>query len=199
MGVHREMVAGLVEADVAVVAQAQQLQVDAAQAWAMASSYAAQAASASGFAPSGHVRARRVDVYVVEQVLLHEVAVALVMLRVEAAVLVQVEGGRVGEADPAFGAVLHEVGVQADGGRAGGQAQDAVGLRGKAARDHVGGLPAHVLVRVRNDEVHAVSFLLLSLAFSCFLCRCPRRQGCPRTAARSCVTSRTGPFLMTSW
>ena len=95
----------------------------------------------------------------VEQVLLHEVAVALIVLGRKAAVLVQVERRDLSEAELARLEVSHEVGVQADGRRARGQAQHArrVGLHERG--DAIGGAAAHVLRALGDDEFHAHPFV----------------------------------------
>ena len=89
-----------------------------------------------------------------EQVVLHEVAVALVMLRIEPAVLVQVETGHVLEAQRAGLAILNQAAVQADGGRARGQTQHAIRMRGNVAAYHARGRTRHSLVVLGDDEFH---------------------------------------------
>ena len=178
----RERVLRLVEADMAVRPEAEQLQVDTAR--RLDGLLVGRAHGVGvGVRALGHVRARLVNVHVVEQVLLHEVAVALVVLGVEAAVLVQVERGHVGEADLAGRAVLHEARVQPDGRRTRGQPQHAGRVGVHVGGDTVGRLAAHVLGALGDDEFHGT---LSSLAFLTF-------SGVPaETAARRHPRRRAG-------
>ena len=158
MGTHGEFVAGLVEADVAVVAQTQQLQVDAT---GFADGLLVRLASSLciRIGAVGDARCLGVDVDMVEKVLLHEVAIALVVLGGQAAVLVQVERGNLLEADTVGLEVLHQVGIQPDGRGAGGQAQ-----RGSRVHDQLGGdqirrATAHILVGLLDEQLHVMPFL----------------------------------------
>ena len=95
----------------------------------------------------------------VEKVLLHEVAIALVMLGGQATVLVQVERGDLLEADTVGLEVLHQVGIQPDGRGASGQAQ-----RGSRVHDQLGGdqirrATAHILVGLLDEQLHVMPFL----------------------------------------
>ena len=109
-----ELRRGFVEPDVAVVPQAQKLQAQSAR---LGDGLLVSGARSVGIGASAvrHMGASRVDINMGEQVVLHEVAVALVMLRIEPAVLVQVETGHVLEAQRAGLAILNQAAVQAVG------------------------------------------------------------------------------------
>ncbi len=92
----------------------------------------------------------------IKEVLLHEVAVALGMGALQAAVLVEVERLALGEAEVARLIALYQVGVQTDGRGARCQAQDAVRLSLDDGGDFVGGQSAHLFIRVGNDQLHAI-------------------------------------------
>ena len=94
-----------------------------------------------------------------EQVVLHEVAVALIVVGREAAVLVKVERRGIGEADVARLAVGHELRVQADGRGSRRKAQHAVGLGLQLGRDLVGGQTAHLVVIGSDDQFHVIPLL----------------------------------------
>ena len=97
-----------------VVTQAQKLQVDATR--LLDGRLVGEAFGFSvGIRAVGHMSLCLVDVNMVEEVRVHEVAVALVMVAWKSAVLVQVEGSHVFEADLARCAILHKLGIQPDG------------------------------------------------------------------------------------
>ena len=148
-----ELRRGLVEADVAVVAQAQKLQ---AQTAGLGDALLVSSARGSGVGAGAvrHMGASRIDIDMGEQVVLHEVTVALVVLRIKASVLVQVEAGHVLEGQRAGLVVLNQAAVQADRGRAGGQTQHAIGVRGNIAAYHARGSARHGLVIFGDDELH---------------------------------------------
>ena len=87
MGWYYELAAGLIKADVAVTAHAQQLQVGAAQATDKRVVAGALGLSVLG-QTVGHMGALGPHVHMVEEVMLHEVAVALVVRTGQALVFV---------------------------------------------------------------------------------------------------------------
>src|SRR5699024_7451666 len=135
----------LVEADVAVVADAQQLQVNAAHRMddlivALAFFRRVQVGAV------GQVDAVVVDVDVVKEMLVHEMPVALRIVPLQAPVFVQVHGGHFGEIQVALLVPVDQLVVDAEGGAAGGQAEYAGGLHGDLRRDDVGRFAGHILV-----------------------------------------------------
>ena len=102
----------------------------------------------------------------VEQVLVHEVPVALVVGPGQTTVLVEVDGGDLGEAQIAdLVPVLDQALVGAHGGAAGGQTQNAVGLGDDLGSDDVGGLAGHFGVVLGFDDSHGefCSFLIIKM------------------------------------
>ena len=145
--------ARLVEADVTIVADAQQLQVDAAHAL----DHIIIAGALSCGVQIGAVRqidALRADVHQIKQVAVHKAPVALRMLSGQAAVLVQVDGGDFREVNVILVVPFHQLLVDAHGGAAGGQTQHAVGFHDDLRRDDVGGLAGHVIVVLRANDFH---------------------------------------------
>ena len=98
-----------------------------------------------------------VDVHVLEEVHVHEVAIALLVVAGQAAVLVEVVGLDLGEVELAGLIGGNEVLVGADGRGARGKAEHAVGLEGDLGRDDGGGLAAHVLVILGANDSHNAS------------------------------------------
>ena len=96
VGAQGEGVGRLVEADVAVDPQAKQLQVDAAQV-PDDLVIAGAGAVAVGIHAVGDVGVGQIQVDMVEQVVPHEIGVALVVVPVQAHILVQVDGADLGE------------------------------------------------------------------------------------------------------
>ena len=96
-----EVVIGLVEADVAVVADAEQLQIGIAG--GSDDLIVLRAGSGGvGVGTVGHMRVVQVDVDVIEEVLTHEVVIALGIVVRKAAILVQVVGADLGKVDVAL-------------------------------------------------------------------------------------------------
>ena len=96
----------------------------------------------------------------VEEIVVHEVPVALVMLMGQAHVLVHIEGDDVGKRELPGLIHAHELLVHADGAGAGGQAQHegAVFLVGADLRSDVVGSPlAHFIVIILNNNSHVDS------------------------------------------
>ena len=153
---HGEGIARLVEADVPVVPQAQKLQIDAA---GLRDCLLVSVARRLGIIHRavGYMCLLDVDIDVVEEVVLHEVTVALVVSSRQAAIFVEIERLRIREADLARVARAHELGIQANRGRARREAEDAVRLRLQLLRDHVRRGNAHLLIVFGNHYVH-VSF-----------------------------------------
>ena len=159
MGAQLKGLARLVETDVAVVADAQQLQVDAAD--ALDDSVIAGAlALGIHVGAVGQVDGFGADVDQIEQVAVHEAPVAFGMLLGQAAVLVQVDAGDLGEVQVALVVPLDQLFIGTHGGAAGGQAQHAVGFHDDLSRDDVGSLAGHVIVVFRADDFHR-DFLLI--------------------------------------
>ena len=155
MGHGNEGVAGLVEADVSVVTNAQQLQIDAAPLLDLL-----LVSAAHGFhilsEAVGHDGALLVDVDVLEEILVHEVAVALGMVAGKALVLIQVGGTNAGEIQLAGFAAAHQLAVERQGGGAGGKAEEASGLFLQKGGIHVSGALANFLSGSAADDLHMV-------------------------------------------
>ena len=153
VGAQLEGLVRLVEADVAVVADAQQLQVHAADtvddgviAGALGRSVEVRAI--------GQVDGLGADVHMVKQVAVHKAPIALGVLLRQAAVLVQIDGRDLGEVNIALVVPLDQLLVGAHGGAAGSQAQHAVGLHDDLGRNDVGGLAGHIVVIFCADDLH---------------------------------------------
>ena len=142
--------AWLVEADVARAADAEELQVDAARGANHALvgvAHRAHFVLARGAV--GDVGVRRIDVDPVEQVLAHEAAVALQLVRLHGPVFVEVEGDDILEGQPLLAVEPHELVVDARRRRARRETEHAAlalrGLRadqvGDLARDGGGDIP----------------------------------------------------------
>ena len=144
---------GFNEPNEAVVADAQQLQVNAADT-------VDDGVIAGALGRSVEVRAIRqvdglgADVHMVKQGAVHEAPIALGVLLRQAAVLVQVDGRDLGEVDIALVVPLDQLLVGAHGGAAGSQAQHAVGLHDDLGRNDVGGLAGHIVVIFCADDLH---------------------------------------------
>ena len=74
---------------------------------------------------------------------LHEIAIALVVLRGQAVILVQVHALDLGKGELPLAVPGHQLLIGADGGGAGGKAQHAVGLQQDLGGNDMGGLTAH--------------------------------------------------------
>ena len=170
-----EVVIGLVEADVAVVADAEQLQI---RVTGVGDNLVVLRAGSGGVGVGtvGHMRVVKVDVDVIEEVLTHEVVIALGIVVRKAAILVQVVGADLGKVDVALLVPSSELLVGTDRGGAGGKTQHTVGLEDNLGRDDISGLAAHILVVFSFNDLHYASFLV------------QERQGsltstCPRPAS----------------
>ena len=109
-----------------------------------------------GIGAIGHMGVLDIDIHVIEQVLVHEITVALGVITVEAAILVQVIAAHLGEVNVALLVPLDKLLVRANGSRAGGQAKNAIRLENNLRRDDIGNLAAHILIVANsNDPDHA--------------------------------------------
>lgn len=106
------------------------------------------------------MRVVQVDVDVIEEVLTHEVVIALGIVVRKAAILVQVVGADLGKVDVALLVPSSELLVGTDRGGAGGKTQHAIGLEDNLRRDNIGGLAAHILVVFSFNDLHYASFLV---------------------------------------
>ena len=116
---------GLVEADVAGAADAQNLQVDAAAAADLL--FVAQAilfGFLDGDRSIGNVDILRLDVDVVEKGLLHPAAIALRVVRAHRIIFIEVERDDTREVEAGFVVQADQFAVEPDRGRAGRQAKD---------------------------------------------------------------------------
>ena len=159
------MIRRLVEADVAVVADAEQLQVHAAERFD-------ERFIAGGFRLEvlrkavRHMRVRLVDVDVVEQVVVHEIAVAVRVVAGKPAVFVEVDRPHAGEVEEPLFAALDQFFVCADGRRARRKAEHAVGLQVHLRADHARGKRAHLLVGFDPHHAHRRHFQYQSFHFA---------------------------------
>ena len=153
MGLQLKGLARLVEADVAVVADAQQLQVDAAHS---VDDLVVLCAGilCIGIGAVRQVDLCRVDVHLVEQVAVHEAPVAFRVLLGQAAVLVQIDGGHLRKIDVALVVPVHQLCIRAHGGAAGRQTQHAVGLHNDLCRNDIGCLAGHIRIILCTNDLH---------------------------------------------
>ena len=160
MGLQLEGLAGLVEADVSVVAHAQDLDVDAAQA---ANDLIVPRALGGGVGREalGHIGSGRVDVDVVKEVGLHKIAVALGVVRREAHVLVQIHALDLVKVQIPLVIPVDELLIHAHWGGPGGQSQHAGGVQDHLGGDNIGRLAAHTLIVLSNINLHICGDLLL--------------------------------------
>ena len=150
-----EMVVGLVEADMTVIADAQKLQIGVAGGSDHRIVLGASRVGV-GIGTIGHVRVRDIDVHMIEQVLVHEIMIALGIIMGEAAILVEVVRAHLGEVDIALLVPLDKLLVGTNGGGTGSQTKDAIGLENNLRRDDIGRFTAHILVVASsNDPDHA--------------------------------------------
>ena len=153
VGLQLKGLARLVEADVAVGAKTQQLQVDAAHAVDDLVVLFAGIRSI-GVGAVGQMDGLGADVDLVKQVLVHKAPIAFGMLLGQAAVLVQIDGGDLREIQVALVVPVHQLSVCANRGAAGRQTQHAVGLHNDLCGDDVGSLAGHVLVIFCTNDLH---------------------------------------------
>ena len=129
----------------AIAADAQQLQADIAHRADIGVVLLAEGLGILGQAV-GHPGVLRGDVHMVEQIALHEIAVALVMRGGQPHILVQVDRQNVLKADKALLIPVYQITVGALGGGAGSQTQHASGVVDNFAGNDLGGAAAHGLV-----------------------------------------------------
>ena len=98
-----------------------------------------------------------VDVHVLEQVVGHEVVVALGIVVREPAILVQVIGADLREVYLAATVFLDEEAVGADGRGARGEAQDAPGVKDELGSADISRTAAHLIVVCDANDSHASS------------------------------------------
>lgn len=150
-----EVIVGLVEANVTVVANAQKLKILVARSRNHGIVLGASGISI-GIGAIGHMGILDIDVHVIEQVLVHEITVALGVITVETAILVQVIAAHLGEVNVALLVPLDKLLVRTNGSRAGSQAKNAIRLENNLRRDDIGNLAAHILIVANpNDPDHA--------------------------------------------
>ena len=145
----------LVEADVAVAADAEKLQINAAQRPDQLVVTAALRLDVLRHAVRD-VCVCLVDVDVVEQVGVHEVAVALLVVACQALVLVQVNRADLAEIQVALLVPLDQLLVGADRRRARGKPQHTVRLHNDLCGNDVGRLAAEILVISCDVNSHDV-------------------------------------------
>ena len=152
MGHGDEVVAGLVECDVAVVADAQQLQIRRA---ALTHLFLQLAGIGLEIAhAAGYKGVLFINVDVVEQIGVHEIAVALVMRAGDTAVFIQVHGVHAGEIYLAGLIHLNELFVDGHRRTARGKAELGIGLGVYKFLDHIGDDRAGLVIAVRYDHFH---------------------------------------------
>ena len=159
------MLAGLIEADVAIVADSQQLQVNAARL------PDGSIVGAGGSLRVGGVSIRDVDVFrrhvdMAEQLLPHEEMVGAGMLRRKALVFIQIEADGPGKIKITRLVHGNQVLVGAHGRGAGGKAKNAVRLVQQLCGHQRSGCMAHLLRRIKNMDLHG-ALLLVSSAWCC--------------------------------
>ena len=153
MGLQLKGFARLIEADMTIGADAQQLQVDAAQ----LVDDTVVTGTLGGSVQIGAVRQvglGRVDIHLAEQVLVHEIPVALGVLLGQAAVLIQIDSSDLGEIQIAFVVPVHQLGISAHRGAAGGKTQYTVRLHDDLCGDDVGRFAGHILIIFCADDLH---------------------------------------------
>ena len=143
--------AWLVESDVAVRADAQHLQVNSACLLDALLVPAAVLLNVIRHAVR-HVHPTGIDVDVLEQILPHEVVVALIVFRRQTHVLVQVERGDLGEIQTLFLVHPDQLFVQAQRGAARGQTEHTVRFPANQRRHDLRSLFAHLIVVVFDEH-----------------------------------------------
>ena len=155
-----ELITGLVEADVTVLTDTQNLQVNAAQ-----RGNQRLVASALGSAvlgqTVGNIGVCLVDVDMVKQMVVHEIAIALIVIGGDGVVFIQIDGADSGEIQLAGLILLDQAGIHTLGGGAGGKTQHAVGLERDLRRDDIGSLGGHFRIILADNNLHVLSFLSL--------------------------------------
>ena len=155
----------LVKADVAVAANAKNLDINAAclgNGFIIAGAFRLLV----GGVAVGDMGAGRVDVDMIEQLGLHKAVIALLVLNRQSAVLIQVKGLRLGEIQHAGLAQANQFLIGGNRGGAGGQAQHGGGL-GKHLRGNQGcGGLSHLGGIFVNMNLHTVPSLTNPICIS---------------------------------
>ena len=151
---HKVVFIGLVERNVAVVANAQQLQIGRA-----ALAHLGLQLGGVGLGvphAAGHEGVGFVDVDVVEQVGVHKIAVALLVRAGQAAVFIQVYGVHLGKIHLARLVHLGQLLINGHGRAAGCKAQLGVGLRVYKVANHARHHSAGFIIAVCHDHFHGI-------------------------------------------
>ncbi len=127
---------GLVEADVAIAADAKDLQVDAASISNALLVGGAVLAIVPFDRAIGNMNVGGRDVHVRKKVLAHEVREALRMIGGKSQVFVEIEGGHAGKIEGLFPVQAGELLIHADGAAAGRQTEAKSRVAAHGARDH---------------------------------------------------------------
>ena len=144
----------LIKADVRVLPDAEDLQVDAAV-------LLDQRVVAMTFSfevldhPVGQMRVVGLYVHLAKEVLVHEVVVALRIVRCHADVLVEVERRDLREIQPQTAVQRDEPPIHRQRRTSRRQPQHTVRLQIELPRHHIRRLPAHLAVRIRDDDAHS--------------------------------------------
>ena len=154
MGKFREMAAGLVKPNVAVVADAQQLDIHRADSGQQFLILAAFLLGILGLA-AGNMGIFLWNVYFVKEVLVHKITVALVVFRGEAQVFIQVYGLDLGEVQVALLVPVDELVIHPHGAGAGSEAHHAVGLQDDLGGEDIGRLAAHGPIIFGHVDLHS--------------------------------------------
>ena len=144
---------GFVETDVAVAAEAEELDVDPAGV-ENALFVTAALGVKIGRRAVGHVGALWVDVDVAEEIFPHEIPVGLVVRAGEADILVEVKGRHAAEIEPFVAVETDEFLIEAERGAAGGEAEDGVGFFADDAGDDLGTEDAADFGAVADENFH---------------------------------------------
>ena len=94
----------------------------------------------------------------VEEIVVHEVAVALIVGGLQADILIQIDGMDLGEIQALFGAAARQLPVHADGAGAGGEAEGALRVLPDDGFDDVSGDGAGLFVIFCDDHTHGWHF-----------------------------------------
>ena len=152
-GPRAQRAGGLVEGDVAIGANPQHLQIDAATFLDPPFVPGAEGLVVVGRA-RGHVDILPRHVDLLEEVLVHEVVVALEMILRQAHVLVEIEGGYLGEVEPLVLVHADQLFVEAQRRGSGRQPQHGVGLGIEHLGHELGGDFADDVIGRFNDDLH---------------------------------------------
>ena len=105
------------------------------------------------------MRVVQVDVDVIEEVITHEIVIALRVVVAQAAILIQVIGTNLGKVDVALLVPINELVIRANGRAARGKAQHRIRLQDDLSGDDVGRLAAHVIIVARADDLQHTDWL----------------------------------------